>query len=113
MEHLYNPFLALNEVYRTLKPGGVCVFTTPTDLTRFKSVQVSFSESGVVTTIGEPEYHGNPQHPEDGALVTWRYGYDLPYLIQKETGFNCEVRRFYDRSIAVMGYMTEVYILYK
>ena len=111
MEHLFDPFRALNEIYRTLKPHGLCLFTAPTEWDRFESVQVAFKESGAVRIVGEPEYHGNPQRPEDAALVTWRYGFDLPLQIQRNTAFDAEVRRFQSKRKAVMGYMNEVYIL--
>lgn len=113
MEHLFDPFQALREIERTLKPDGVCIFTAPTDQERFHSEQVAFQEEDGLRIIGEPEYHGNPQRPEDGALVTWRYGYDLPLLIQRATGFDVEVRRFQSRSSAAMGYKNEVYIVRK
>jgi len=114
MEHLFNPFDALTEIYRTLKKGGFCFFTAPTEHNRFTSQQVAFLEEGNLRIIGEPEYHGNPQRPEDGALVTWRYGYDLPLLISRLTPFDdIEVRRYQSASCAVMGYMNEVYILKK
>lgn len=111
LEHLFNPFVALKEIYRTLKPGGVCIFTAPTYPERIKSEQVAWLlPDGELKIIGKEEYHGNPQNPDEGALVTWRYGYDLPLLIQRETGFDVEVRRWQSREIAVMGRMTEVYI---
>jgi SAM-dependent methyltransferase len=114
LEHLFDPFLALREIFRTLKAGGLCVFTAPTYPERVKSEQVAWQlPNGSLKIIGEPEYHGNPQHPEKGALVTWRYGYDLPLLIQRNTGFDVEVRRWQSREIAVMGTMTEVYICRK
>jgi hypothetical protein len=114
LEHLFDPFLALRETYRTLKAGGLCIFTAPTYPERMKSEQVASQlPDGTLKITGNPEYHGNPQNPEKGALVTWRYGYDLPLLIQRETGFDVEVRRFQSRSIAAMGPMTEVYICYK
>lgn len=114
LEHLFNPFLALREIYRTLKRGGVCLFTAPTYIDRGKSEQVAWvMPDGSIKINGKPEYHGNPQDPENGALVTWRYGYDLPLLIQRETGFDVEVRRWQSKEIAVMGVMTEVYICKK
>lgn len=109
LEHLFEPFAALREIARTLAPGGACVFTTPTDPARMWSEQVAFLEPDGLRIVGEPEYHGNPHG--DGALVTWRYGYDLPLLIQRETGLDVEVRRFQSRGDAAMGLMTEVYIL--
>lgn len=113
LEHLYEPFRALNEIARTLKPGGYCLFTAPTEQARFRSEQVAFVEEGGIRIVGEAEYHGNPQRPEEGSLVTWRYGYDLPLLIQRNTPFDVEVRRFQAPGIAVMGYMNEVYVLKK
>lgn len=114
LEHLFHPFQALREIFRTLKDDGVCLFTVPTYPDRARSEQVAFLQhDGNIKTIGQPEYHGNPQDPENGSLVTWRYGYDLPLLIQRETGFDVEVRRWQSTSIAVMGPMTEVYICTK
>lgn len=114
LEHLFDPFMAMREIYRTLRVGGLCVFTAPTYPERIRSEQVAWVDpDGSLKIKGEPEYHGNPQNPEAGALVTWRYGYDLPLLIQRETNFNVEVRRWQSREVAVMGTMTEVYICKK
>jgi hypothetical protein len=114
LEHLFSPFEALREIYRSLKQGGVCIFTAPTYSDRVSSEQVAWiTPEGELMVKGEPEYHGNPQNPEKGALVTWRYGYDLPLLIQRESGFDVEVRRWQSREIAAMGTMTEVYICRK
>lgn len=113
MEHLFRPFQALNEIYRTLIPGGKCYFTAPTDPDRFESVQVAFQRQNLsVEIIGKPEYHHNPRTPE-GSLVTWKYGYDLPLLLSRETKFDVEVRRFQSKRAAATGLMTEVYILWK
>lgn len=113
LEHLFDPFRALEEIHRTLKPGGLCLFTAPTEPHRFESEQVAFMEDGVLRVIGEPEYHGNPQGGGQGAIVTWRYGFDLPLLIQRRTGFDVETRRYQSRAIAAMGYMNDVYVLRK
>ena len=112
LEHLFNPFAALREVYRTLKKSsGVCIFTAPTYPERMKSEQVAWiNPDGSFKIDGKAEYHGNPHNPEKGALVTWRYGYDLPLMIQRETNFDVEVLRWQSRELAVMGIMTEVYI---
>lgn len=114
LEHLFNPFLALKEIYRTLKADGLCVFTVPTYPERVKSEQVAWQmPDGSNNIIGNPEYHGNPHNPSKGSLVTWRYGYDLPLLIQRETNFDVEVRRWQSREFAIMGVMNEVYICKK
>lgn len=112
LEHLFNPFTALQEIWRTLKPGGYCLFAVPTYPGRIRSEQVAFLENGKLRIDGEPEYHGNPQSGE-GSLVTWRYGYDLPQLIAEHTEFDVEVRRWQARRSAILGPMTEIYILSK
>jgi SAM-dependent methyltransferase len=112
MEHLFNPFAALREIYRTLKPGGRTIFTAPTGWATFYSEQVAFRTEAGIEITGEPEYHINPQD-EQGSLVTWRYGYDFPLLISRETNFDTEVRRFQSRLAAATGVMTEIYILTK
>ncbi|WP_084158939.1 methyltransferase domain-containing protein [Solidesulfovibrio alcoholivorans] len=113
MEHLFHPFKALNEIWRTLKVNGHCIFAAPTYPEKQNSEQVAFVEDGELRVIGDPEYHGNPQNSE-GSLVTWRYGYDLPQLITRNTKFkNVEVRRWQSMDDAIMGIMTEIYILRK
>lgn len=113
LEHVFHPFVALSEIYRTLKPGGRCIMTAPTYPERLTSEQVAFLENGEVRVIGDPEYHGNPQNPVARSLVTWRYGYDLPLLISRQTAFGVEVRRWHTPALAIQGRMTEVYILSK
>lgn len=112
LEHLFEPLRALAEIARTLRPEGYCLFTAPTYPERTRSEQVAFKEHDGLRIVGKPEYHGNPQSPE-GSIVTWRYGYDLPRLIAKETGLDAEVRRWHARTQAILGPMTEVYVLRK
>lgn len=112
MEHLFHPFHALGEINRTLRPGGVCIFSAPTYSDRETSEQVAFHDTNGVRVVGEPEYHGNPQG--DGSLVTWRYGHDLPLLISRTTPFShIEVSRQQSQGSAIMGPMADVYILQK
>lgn len=112
LEHVFSPFDALKEIFRTLKPGGYTIFTVPTEPGRYKSEQVAFIDPLTSDTrvIGKPEYHGNPQRPKEMALVTWRYGYDFPFLIKESTGFELEIRRYESDEFAILGFMTEVYI---
>jgi len=114
LEHLFEPFKAIMEIYRTLKKGGLCLFTAPTYPDLMHSRQVAFKQpDGSIKIEGEPEYHGNPYNIE-GSLVTWRYGYDLPLLLQRESEFShIEVVRFQSKRVAVCGIMNEVYVLIK
>ncbi len=113
LEHVFDPFSALREICRTLVADGRCIFSVPTYNEQAVSSQVAFKSSDQsLQTIGEIEYHANPQSAH-GSLVTWRYGYDLPLLISRATEFDVEVRRFQSKQAAATGFMTEVYILTK
>jgi 2-polyprenyl-3-methyl-5-hydroxy-6-metoxy-1,4-benzoquinol methylase len=55
MEHLYNPFTALREVWRTLRSQGDCIFTVPIEPGRQQSQQVAFLDNGNRVVLGDPE----------------------------------------------------------
>ena len=109
MEHVGEPDKVMREVARTLTPGGAYVFTAPTYSGRIESERrARYLPDGTVEHLAEPEYHGNPISDE-GALVTFHYGYDLPELIHQWSGLNVEVVRFHDHHRGLVGTMTEVY----
>ena len=110
MEHVNEPELCFKEIWRTLSPGGAYVFTAPT----YKEETVTrraarFLPDGSIEHFREPEYHGNPVNPQ-GALVTFRYGYDFAALIAGWALFSVEVRRFHDAYHGIIGEFTETYI---
>lgn len=113
MEHVFEPAKVHQEIWRTLRPGGYHLFTTPVagmiDKTIMKARRLS---DGSIEYLTEPEYHGNPVG--DGrALVTFLYGYDIADLIAKAAPFDVEVRRFNDQSRGILGQFTEVMICRK
>jgi len=112
MEHVNHPDRVCAEVHRTLRPGGHYVFTAPTYPHIMKSRRAAlYTDSGVVH-YEEPEYHGNPIS-DQGALVTWRYGYDFPELIRSWADFDVTVLRFDAPGLGLMGYFTETYVCAK
>ncbi len=77
LEHVFFPKKAFREIARTLRPGGMHIFTVPLILKNNPSRQCAFLlEDGTVNIKGEPRYHGSPVS-SDGALVTWDWGYDI------------------------------------
>lgn len=112
MEHVFRPDLVFSEVRRTLKDGGIYLFTAPTYKHLVESVCRATLEDGKVNHLLEPEYHGNPISA-DGSLVTFHYGYDLPELIRRWADLDTAVLRFNDRRHGVVGEFTEVYVVTK
>lgn len=109
MEHVNRPDLVLQEVRRTLKPGGLYLFTTPTYKGKTETERrAELLDDGTVRHFAQPEYHGNPIDAE-GTLVTFHYGYDLPNLIYEWSGLNTEVIRWYSPAMGIIGDFTEVY----
>lgn len=77
LEHVFFPGKAFQEIARTLRPGGMHIFTVPLVLKNNPSRQCAFlSKDGFVNIEGEPRYHGSPVS-SDGSLVTWDWGYDI------------------------------------
>lgn len=114
MEHVNKPELCVQEIYRTLKSGGLYIFTAPTYKHRVESVRRAlFKDDGSIEHYAEPpEYHGNPVDP-NGSLVTFHYGYDLPTLIAGWAPFDVRVTRFHDPWHGIMGEHTETYLCEK
>lgn len=111
MEHVNEPDACFREIWRTLKPGGAYLFAVPTYKENVTSERAArFLPGGAVEHYREPEYHGNPVNPF-GALVTFRYGYDLPELIRSWAPFDTRVYRFHDHRHGVIGEFTEIYLV--
>jgi len=114
LEHVNYPELVFKELARTLKIGGSCLFTVPTYKGLTNSLRRAlYRDDGSVDFLNfEPEYHGNPVS-NDGSLVTFHYGYDLPELIHQWSGLDTIVNRFHDKFHGIIGEFTEVYLLKK
>jgi SAM-dependent methyltransferase len=113
LEHVNRPDIACAEISRTLREGGVHLFTVPT----YKELVVSqrrdeYNSDGTITHNDLPEYHGNPVS-EQGSLVTFHYGYDLAENLHNWSGVDVEVVRFHDLRHGIIGDFTEVYVATK
>ena len=113
MEHVFHPEKAHREIWRTLKPGGMHIHTTPIFKHRVTTERRAWlSPDGTISHLGEPEFHGNPVDPE-GSLVTFHYGYDIADLIAEWAPFDVEIRRFNQRSTGIVAEFSEVIICRK
>jgi len=104
LEHVPDAEAAFHECFRTLAPGGVLLFTapfsssSPTEITR-----AILREDGAIEHLMEPEYHGNPVDPENGALCFRYFGWDMLEQL-KRVGFEeAEAICYWSRNLAYLG----------
>lgn len=114
MEHVFRPDRAHQEIWRTLKMGGVHIHTAPIykDLVKSERRAEKDEANGTIHYLAAAEYHGNPVD-EKGALVTFHYGYDYADLIANWASYDVEIRRHNDRTHGVVAEFTEVIICRK
>jgi SAM-dependent methyltransferase len=114
MEHVFRPELVYREVWRTLRPSGIYLHTTPIykDQVDAISCRAIRNSDGSVQHLAEPEYHGDPIN-SDGTLCTFHFGYDLAAAITEWAPFDVEIRRYDDRTHGIIGEFTEVIICRK
>jgi SAM-dependent methyltransferase len=73
LEHVNDPFGAMNECRRVAKDDGIVLFTTPVIWDR-KTRRRASSDDGAVTYTVAPSYHGKRT---DDYLVFYEYGSDI------------------------------------
>jgi hypothetical protein len=85
-EHILNPERAFREIARTLKPGGMHIFTVPL-VNKFLPSKVCAyqNKNDEIIYLTEPEFHGDPTN-ENGSLVVTRWGYDICEFIHRSSG---------------------------
>lgn len=90
LEHVFDVDQAIREIGRTLRPGGLHVFTTPLVNKANPSSPRALRRDGSVEHLFEPEFHGNPIDPS-GSLVVWHFGFDLVDRIQIASGMTSSI----------------------
>lgn len=109
MEHVFRPDLAFAEIARTLKPGGMHVYTTPLVYGFSPSRRRARMVDGEIVHELPPVYHGNPIDP-DGSLVTVDWGYDIAGYDREHSGLDVIILNQRDRHYGIDGEYLEVVI---
>jgi len=80
MEHIFEIDDCFMEIARTLKPGGMHIFTVPLVQGVCPTVQRASLDDSGIQYWSEAVYHGNPISDE-GSLVVFDWGYDIVHRI--------------------------------
>lgn len=111
-EHLFRPDLAIQEIARTLKPGGATLMTVPLVRKLKPSQRRAAMAEGAVRHILPPDYHGNPMSA-DGSLVTVDWGYDIVSYLQHHSGLSFLLFRIDSMDFGMRADLNEVLVGFK
>jgi SAM-dependent methyltransferase len=112
LEHVFNPDVAVREIVRVLKAGGIHIFTAPKHMSVKESYPRAIVGEGGVVYLRDEQYHGNPVG--DGrSLVTWDYGSDFECLLTTWSGCPLVTYVTRDRSVGLDGEYLEVFVMRK
>jgi len=113
MEHVFNIDNAFAEISRTLKPGGMHIFTVPIVSGVNPTVErATLDIEGRENHLYEPEYHVNPVSNE-GSLVVWHWGYDIIHRIYNASKMNTIILQIDDITKGIRAEYIDVLISIK
>lgn len=112
LEHIFHPSKVFSEIARTLKPGGMHIFTVPIVNKFSPSVLRAKIENGEIIYLEEENYHGNPIG--DGrSLVTVDWGFDICQKIFESSGLFTQIIYIDDLSKGIRAEFIEVLVTFK
>jgi SAM-dependent methyltransferase len=111
-EHLFRPDLAMREIARTLRPGGVDIGTVPLVLKEQPSRRRARFFGGEIVHELAPEYHGNQLSP-DGSLVTVDWGLDIADYLGHVSGLSTTILFIDDLHLGLRAQYLELLVCRK
>lgn len=112
LEHVFQPSRVFKEIARTLKPGGMHIFTVPLVNKQKASSLRARLEDGNIIHLREEMYHGNPVG--DGrSLVTIDWGYDICRKIFDSCGLFTQIIHIDDLDKGIRAEYIEVLVSFK
>ena len=111
-EHVFRPDVAIQEIARTLKPGGATIMTVPIVMCSRPSQRRAAISNGTVEHISEPQYHGNPLGGK-GSLVTIDWGYDIVAYLEEYSGLSFIMIKIDNIDLGIRADLNEVLVGFK
>jgi SAM-dependent methyltransferase len=113
LEHVYEPARVFQEIARTLKPGGLHVFSVPL-VNKHRSSQrwATQGDDGEPVFLHEPDYHGNPIDPR-GSPVTMHWGFDIVEHIREACGLDTVIEHPDDLGRGIRAEYIEILVTRK
>lgn len=110
-EHIFNPSRAFKEIERTLKPGGMHIFSVPlVNKNKPSNARAAIKDNEIVYLL-PPEYHENPV--AKNSLVTMDWGYDITEYIFKHSGLFTTIFYIDDLNRGIRAEFIEILISVK
>lgn len=104
VEHVVDFDAALTELARILKPGGRLLMQAPTAVDAYHTiVRARVDDQGEIEHILEPEYHGNPVDPENGALCYRYLGMETLDMLRAAGFRSVHLVHYWSRKYAYFG----------
>jgi SAM-dependent methyltransferase len=100
-EHVADPYVGHQEVYRVLKPGGRHIFTVPFYQSQILDENRASILNGELVHHKEPLYHIDPLRPE-GVLVFNIFAIEMIVKLAK-IGFRTNMHHLYRPSNGILG----------
>lgn len=107
LEHVPNPYLALEEIRRILKKSAFFVFTVPYLLDRRTKIRAKLSSEKKLQHIASPSFHGAYHAKLEDYLVFFEFGYD--FIISLSKRFKLSIYRYK----ASENYINSVFVCQK
>ena len=114
LEHVAFYKDALKSVYKCLKPGGYFFFSAPANMDVTKNLRrAEINAAGELVHFMEPEYHGNPVDPENGALSFRDFSWELVDDM-KEIGYlNPSIYWYWSKEFGYLGANQTIFVAQK
>lgn len=108
LEHILEPLKALKEIERTLRTGGIHIFTVPVCWDTKTKIRARF-ENKSIKYFEEPEYHSSPVG-NGKSLVTTSWGSDIIEIIDGNSNFKTTVCKPNDKYCGISDSCADIFI---